>query len=272
MDKPSLHEVEYPSSRRLTSDMGKIGLTKHHVKALLEVDVSKAWEMISQSRKSEKKIPMFAWLIKVIADCVALHPQVAGFNCPRRNHVLLFENVDISIVVKKEVNGTLVPLPCVIRNADNKTLFEIRDEIEAAKKQSIGHEDDYVLGEKKGIPWMKWFVNLPQWLRLILFRKYFSDPTRVKKAMGNVMITTVGMVGHTRGWIIPYSMHPLCLAFGSLNEQPLIHKGEIEKGRVLHLTVLFDHDVIDGMPAARFIDDLVQKLESGFGLSPMQPG
>ena len=33
-----------------------------------------------------------------------------------------------------------------------------------------------------------------------------------------------------------------------------------------HLMALVDHDVIDGVPAARFVDDLVQKMEAGYGL------
>ena len=49
--------------------------------------------------------------------------------------------------------------------------------------------------------------------------------------MGTVMITTVGLVGHAKGWIIPFSMHPLCLALGSLNEQPSVYRGEIQKER-----------------------------------------
>jgi pyruvate/2-oxoglutarate dehydrogenase complex dihydrolipoamide acyltransferase (E2) component len=65
---------------------------------------------------------------------------------------------------------------------------------------------------------------------------------------------------------MPYSIHPLCLALGSLNEQPAVHRGEITKRWILHLTVLVDHDVIDGAPAARFIDDLVRKIENGYGL------
>jgi len=114
---------------------------------------------------------------------------------------------------------------------------------------------------------MRLFTHLPQWLRLVLMRGFFlNNPQRSKNTMGTVMITTVGMVGHTRGWIIPFSMHPLCLAIGSLNEQPSVYKGEIQKREILHLTVLIDHDVIDGVPAARFVDDLVKKLELGVGL------
>lgn len=84
--------------------------------------------------------------------------------------------------------------------------------------------------------------------------------------MGTVMVTTAGMVGHTRGWIMPYSIHPLSLAFGSLSQQPVVKRGEIQIREILHLTVCVDHDVIDGVPAARFVDDLVIKLEKGFGL------
>ncbi|MEN6410328.1 MAG: 2-oxo acid dehydrogenase subunit E2 [Anaerolineaceae bacterium] len=267
MSENQFREVSYPSSRQLTFDVGKIGREKHHVRALLEVDVTDAWRIVRESRGTGNKISFTAWLLKVIADCVALHPQVAGFNRARRNRVLVFEDVDVSIVVEKEVNGARVPLPYVIRKADQKTLAQIQEEIEAAKAQSVDGDGNYVLGEEKGALGLKLFTHLPQWLRLVLFRAFvLGDPRRVKSMMGNVMVTTVGMVGHTQGWIIPSTMHTLCLAFGSLNEQPAVHRGEIEKRRILHLTVLIDHDVVDGMPAARFIDDLVVKLESGFDL------
>lgn len=267
MTERESYEIPYPSSRQLTFDLGKIGLTKHHVRALLEVDVTEARRIIKQNRHSGNKISFTAWLIKVIADCVALHPPIAGVNDAKRNKVLVFEDVDISIVVEKEVNGTRVPLPYVIRKADKKTLCQIQDEIESAKSQAVGSEGDYVLGEEYSTTGMKLFVRLPQWLRLILMRLLvLNHPQQVKDMMGTVMITTAGMVGHTRGWIMPFSMHPLCLAFGSLNEQAAIYKGEIQKREILHLTVLIDHDVIDGVPAARFVDELVKKLQSGFGL------
>lgn len=261
------YEIPYPSSRQLTFDVGKIGLGKHHVRALLEVDVTEARRIIRKNRHTGNKISFTAWLIKTIADCVALHPPVAGINHARRNKVQVFEDVDISIVVEKEVKGTRVPLPYVIRKADKKPLCDIQKEIEAAKSQTVGSEGDYVLGEEQSTLGMKLFVRLPQWLRLMLMRLLvLNNPQRVKDMMGTVMITTVGMVGHTRGWIMPFGMHPLCLAFGSLNEQAAVYRGEIQKREILHLTALIDHDVIDGVPAGRFVDDLVNKLQTGFGL------
>jgi len=267
MTERQSYEIPYPSSRQLTFDVGRIGLGKHHVKALLEVDVTEARRIIKQNRHAGNKISFTAWLIKVIADCVALHPQIAGVNDAKRNKVLVFKDVDISIVVEKTVNGTRVPLPYVIRRADKKTLSQIHDEIESAKSQPVESEGNYVLGEEQSTLGMKLFVRLPQWLRLILMRLLvLNHPQRVKDMMGTVMITTAGMVGHTRGWIMPFGMHPLCLAFGSLNEQAAVYRGEIQKREILHLTVLIDHDVIDGVPAARFVDDLVKKLQAGVGL------
>ena len=267
MTERQFYEIPYPSSRQLTFDVGKVGLGKHHVKALLEVDVTEARRIIRQSRHTGKKISFTVWLIKVIADCVALHPPIAGVNDAKRNKVLVFEDVDLSIVVEKTVDGARVPLPYVIRKADKKTLCQIQDEIESAKSQPVESEGNYVLGEEQSALGMKLFVRLPQWLRLILMRLLvLNHPQRVKSMMGTVMITTAGMIGHTRGWIMPFGMHPLCLAFGSLNEQAAVYRGEIQKREILHLTVLIDHDVIDGVPAARFVDDLVKKLQAGFGL------
>ena len=34
----------------------------------------------------------------------------------------------------------------------------------------------------------------------------------------------------------------------------------------LSYRILTDHDVMDGVPAARFVDDLVKKLQAGYGL------
>lgn len=266
MHQEPIREIPYPASRQLTFDIGKIGRTKHYVKALLEVNVTDPWDAIRQSRRTGRKISFTAWLLKVIADCAALHPPVAGINQASRGRVLVFNDIDLSIVVEKELNGALVPLPYVIRKADQKTLFEIQDEIEAAKSQAVTGQGDYVLGEGGGPAWLKAFTRLPQWLRLPLFRAFLANPRRVKNAMGTVMVTTVGMLGHTRGWIVPTSIHSLCLALGSLNEQPVVHRGEIQKRSILHLTVLIDHDVIDGAPAARFVDDLVRKIESGYEL------
>ncbi len=260
-------EIPYPSSRQFTFDVGRLGRGKHHVQALLEVDVTEARRKVKQHRHTGRKTSFTAWMIKVVADCVARHPAASGINAPRRNQIVVFRDVDIAIVVEKTVDGSRVPLPYVIRRANQKNFDEIHVEIEAARDQPVRDESQYILGRQSNRLGMKLVAALPQWLRLIGMRVFLLDqPQRVKQAMGTVMLTTVGMVGHTRGWMIPFSMHPLCIALGSLNEQAAVYKGDIQKRQILHVTILIDHDVIDGMPAARFVDDLVRSLECGEGL------
>ncbi|MFZ2097662.1 MAG: 2-oxo acid dehydrogenase subunit E2 [Anaerolineales bacterium] len=46
--------------------------------------------------------------------------------------------------------------------------------------------------------------------------------------------------------------------------------GSIQLSQILNLTIIFDHDVIDGAPAARFHRKLVELIESGYGLDDFQ--
>jgi pyruvate/2-oxoglutarate dehydrogenase complex dihydrolipoamide acyltransferase (E2) component len=79
--------------------------------------------------------------------------------------------------------------------------------------------------------------------------------------MGTVVVTSIGSVGRLPGWVIPRSMHNLCFALGSVIRKPWVVGDRIEIREILHMTVLFDHDVVDGAPAARFMVNLVERLE-----------
>ena len=115
---------------------------------------------------------------------------------------------------------------------------------------------------------MRVYYALPQWLRVFVLRRILGDPFRCKEQMGTVMITSVGSVARVPGWILPKSIHNLCFALGSVVKKPWVVGEGIVAQDILHLTVLFDHDVVDGAPAARFVADLVRRMEAGVGLEP----
>jgi pyruvate/2-oxoglutarate dehydrogenase complex dihydrolipoamide acyltransferase (E2) component len=84
---------------------------------------------------------------------------------------------------------------------------------------------------------------------------------------GTVGITAVGMFGKGHsGWGLYPTRHSLDLVVGSIAWKPAVVEGRIEPREILHLTVVFNHDVIDGAPAARFTRRLVELIESGSGL------
>lgn len=90
--------------------------------------------------------------------------------------------------------------------------------------------------------------------------------------MGAVTVTTVGMFGKSGGWPLPLPIgHPLAVAVGGISRKPAYVGGEdrLEPREFLDLTLIFDHDVIDGAPAARFSARLVNLMESAAGLEEL---
>ena len=181
--------------------------------------------------------------------------------------MLVFRSVNVSTVVEKIVDGIPVPLPLALKDVNMKTCYELNDELQAAISQPIADDGSPALGKGENRFLVKLALVMPQWLRLFIMRTFIlGNPLRMQKMMGTVMVTSVGAVRHLSGWILPTSMHPLSLAIGSINKKPVIYEGEIQKRSILHLTVTVDHDIIDGIPAMRFMDDFVSKLEKGSGL------
>jgi len=258
--------TNYPPVRTFTADTGRISRDKHYIRALLEVDITDALQKLKTMRAPGKKVSLLAWFIKVLGDTVAEHPPIDGVH-KGRDTVVSFRGVDISTIVEKTVEGIAVPLPLVLRGANRKTPFELNEEIQTAVAQSVENEGDYVLGKGENTLLLKLAVSMPQWLRLWVMRAFiFRRPKRMQQMMGTVMVSSLGTVGRLSGWMIPTSMHPLSIGIGTLNKKPAVYKGEIVKRDILHLTIAFDHDVIDGMPALKFVDAFVARLEAGEGL------
>jgi pyruvate/2-oxoglutarate dehydrogenase complex dihydrolipoamide acyltransferase (E2) component len=108
---------------------------------------------------------------------------------------------------------------------------------------------------------MRLYYTLPQWVRLFLIKQILRNPHRSKAMMGTAIITSAGTAGHVSGWIIPKAMHNLCFALGPIAKKPWVVANRIEIRDILHLTVLVDHDVVDGAPAARFASRLLAAIQ-----------
>lgn len=192
--------------------------------------------------------------------------QIHGIRKGKRE-VVIFDDIDISIVIEREVEGKKVPLPYVIRKTNEKSISDIYNEIKNGQKQQINDEGDYVLGEKKNDLLMKFYYTIPEFVRRIIWRHIIKNPFMAKQNMGSVIITSVGMMGKINGWVIPVSVHPLCFAIGSIVKKPGVIEDRIEIREYLYITVLVDHDVIDGAPAVRALSKLTKMIESGYRLS-----
>jgi pyruvate/2-oxoglutarate dehydrogenase complex dihydrolipoamide acyltransferase (E2) component len=82
--------------------------------------------------------------------------------------------------------------------------------------------------------------------------------------MGSVSITPIGMMGNVKGSFLHTSVHPISFGVGSIVKKPGVVGNSIEIRNFLQMTILLDHDVIDGAPMARFIQKLSKRIESGY--------
>lgn len=118
------------------------------------------------------------------------------------------------------------------------------------------------LGRKRSGLLTRAFYHLPQLLRLAVMNGLLRSPRARKETMGTVIVTSIASDIRFPGWIIPRTMHNLAIGLGSVVRKPWVVGDGVLPREVLNLTVLLDHDVVDGAPAARFGSRLIANLEN----------
>ncbi len=252
---------KFPKSRIATLDVCEIGRKKHHVTGLIEVDVTASRKKIRDYNKNHtSKISFTSWLLSVISITIKKHETVSAY-LKGKNKLLIFEDINISIIIEKSIDGHKVPIPLIIEKAQEKSVEEIFDLINEAKNSTFSNED--IVLQKKANIYEKMYYNLPGFLRRYVWQVLLNHRKISNKKMGNVAITSLGMVGQIKGWFIPISVHPICFGLGSIIKKPIVVDDKIVVRDMLSISILIDHDVVDGAPMARFINDLVKRIENG---------
>lgn len=255
---------EFPKARIPTLDFLALGDKNHYVMSLIEVDVTKGRHKIKEyEKRTGIKLSFTAWLLKCIGKAASEHKAVHSV-MKGKKQIVYFDDVDISITVEKAVKDGKAPMPLLIRKTNEKTLYQIHEEIRAAQKEEI--DGASVLGGGQSKKKMSLYTALPKFLRRFFIKRILKDPLKVKELMGTIILTSVGMFGKAHGWPIPTTAHPLAFAIGGITKKPGVINDEIEIREYLTMTILFNHDVVDGAPAARFVSQLVELIESGFGI------
>jgi len=255
--------ITFPKTRIATIDIGNVSKSKHHVTALIEVDITLSRTKIKSYKRNVGKISFNAWLIKAIALNLKEHETATAYLKGKRQ-LVIFDDINVSISVEKKLGDTKVPVPMVIEKADTKSIETIYAEIEQAKN-TVVTENDVVLQRKTQLI-EKLYYWLPGLLRRYVWRFLLKHPHTAFSKMGNVAITSIGMMGKVNGWFIPTSVHPVCFGISSITKKPKVVDDRIEIREILNMTILLDHDVIDGAQMARLISQLVDTVEKAIGL------
>jgi pyruvate/2-oxoglutarate dehydrogenase complex dihydrolipoamide acyltransferase (E2) component len=253
--------------RNPTIDTLVWGRQRHHIPILLEIDVTAAREAIhAHKTKTGQGISFTGWIVKCLAQAISEHKYVHAFRQGNRQ-LVIFDDVDVTLIIERVTDtGEKLPMPYIIRQANEKTVAEIHAEIRAAQQSSVGGE---VQIASTRAAWMtKLFTILPRFLREWLFwQPVLRNPFLFKRMMGTVSVTALSIVGQCgMSWGIPIGIHPLIIAVGGIVKRPGIVDEQIAIREYVGMTVLFDHDVTDGAPVARFIRRLQELMVDRYGL------
>lgn len=239
------------------ADGGRMGLMKHTVHGLVEFDITQAREMIRQHRaRTGEALSFSAFFLACLGKAIDQDRQMHAYR-DWRNQLILFDSVDANMLFEVEVDGKKTIRPHIIRGINQKTIREIHSEIRSFQNQhQISQESKFI----------DRFVRLPGFIRRLFLRALFKNPHWIKEYYGTVLVSSVGMFGSGSGWGIPVPNHSLQLTLGGIGEKPGVVNHRVEVRKYMSVTVSFDHDVIDGAPAARFMQRLKKLIESGDGL------
>ncbi|MCI1647720.1 MAG: 2-oxo acid dehydrogenase subunit E2 [Bacteroides sp.] len=255
---------KFPKSRIATIDVCEIGKQKHHITSLIELDITNSRKKIrAYNNHSSNKISFNAWIISVIGHTIHQYETVASY-LNGKDKQLIFKDINVSVIVEKSLNGQKVPFPLIIEKANNISIENISKQINDAKNQKLTDKD--IVLQKKTNRFESLYYSLPGFIRRSFWRYLLKHPKIAYKKMGNVAITSIGMMGQVKGWFIPISIHPICFGLSSITKKPVVVDDKIEIREILNMSILLDHDIIDGAPMARFIRDLSKNIENGTNL------
>jgi len=258
------HVIDFPPERRVVLSFIDVHWRKHCMYGLLEVDATVARQFIEEHKaRTGEQLSFTGYLGFCLARAVDENKAVQAY-LKGRGQLVVFDDVNIGLMVEQMMGKGRFLTGHVIRGANHKTYLEIHQEIRSVQSTPVPRD--------RGLPsWFRSAMLLP-WPLSKLFNALFDwtmrrDPTLAVSMGGTVCMTAVGMFGEGHsGWGVYPATGTLGLVVGSIARKPAVVEGRIEPREILHLTVVFDHDVIDGAPAARFTRRLVELIESGYGL------
>ena len=253
---------KFPASRLATRDIGRLSRGRHHVAGFFEADVTEARRLIRVLVREGRDVGFMAWLAKEVSRALEAFPDMNAVGAGGRRRAV-FRDVNLSLPIERTVDGEKVPLVKLIEKTDAKSVEDIHRELEEGRTRRIGDEKDFTLTARWYTRLNALFFRLPGFLRLAVWRLILLTPRSVHKNIGTAVVTNAGAVGAVPGWILPKTIHTLCFGLGTIVKKPRpAPNGETALRDILHLTVIADHDVVDGLPAAKFILSLVRNLEA----------
>ena len=222
---PSADRVAFRGVRKVIAERMHQSLhSSAQITISAEADVTPATEFRARLSR-EFDFSYTDMMIHSVARALMRHPRMNARLNGRGNdtEIVVFASANVGVAVALD-EGLIVP---VVNRAESKSLREIAVESRA-------------LGEKARAGQLK-----------------LEDVTG-----GTFTITNLGMFGIDAFTPILNPGETGILGVGRIVEKPAVYRGEIAKRAMLWLSLTFDHRVLDGAPAADFLQSVIEFFNS----------
>jgi pyruvate dehydrogenase E2 component (dihydrolipoamide acetyltransferase) len=225
--RPDEERVPVRGLRKIVAE--RMAKSIHTTAQVTHVDEADVTELLllreaSQGTAEKKgvKLTFLPLIIKAVIPALKEFPYTNASLDEQTNEIVLKKSYNIGIATDTE-NGLVVP---VVKNADKKDVFEIAGEIQqlAAKARAGQLTLDDVHGS-------------------------------------TFTITNQGSVGGL--FATPIINYPESAILGThtISKRPLVRDGKIEVRDVMYMSLSFDHRILDGAYAARFMNKVISIVE-----------
>lgn len=212
--------------KTIAERMVKSLFTAPHVVSMDEADVTELVKLREKEKKvaEEKgvKLTYLAFIVKAVTVALKQHPYLNASLDAEKNEIVLKKYYNVGIAVDTP-EGLMVP---VIKNADQKSIMELAQETEKLAEEAR------------------------------------SRKIKLSDLKGNTFtITNIGSIGGIFSTPIINPPDVAILGVHRIRDMPAVINGEIKIRKILPLVISFDHRVLDGARAARFMNTLKEHLE-----------
>lgn len=220
--------IPFRGRRRMAAK--KMILSKSTIPHALLVDEADASGLLAMrdalreiGTKEGVRITILPFLVQTVVAALHGHPAMNARLDEEREEIVRVRRYHIGMAVDAE-EGLVVP---VIRDAGDKTLVELAREI-----------DRLAEGARAG--------KLPA-----------SDLSG-----STFTVTSIGSIGGLFGYPVINPPEAAILGIHKIVKRPVVREGRIEARDMMYLSLSFDHRLIDGGTATRFLNDVVLRIES----------
>jgi pyruvate dehydrogenase E2 component (dihydrolipoamide acetyltransferase) len=206
--------------------MVKSMYTAPHVTTMDEADVTPLWKIREKEKKAAEKkgikLTILPFIVKAVVAGLKEHPYLNASLNDEDEEIILKKYYNIGFATDTP-EGLMVP---VVKNAADKSILQLAEELTQLAEKARSRKID--LADLKG---------------------------------GTFTITNYGALGGIYGTPIINYPEVAILGLGKMKEMPVAKGGKIVVRKILALALSFDHRVVDGAEAARFLNTVIARLE-----------